>query len=268
MARKRPADEIKVYGLNAAKALLSKRLADARRLYLDAARVPAFRSELQELARKKIAYHVCDEAELEKVSGARHHEGVCVFARAPARPRWREAIERAPPRAVLLGLERVDNPHNLGTILRSAAQFGVELVLTEGESGRLSPATYRTAEGGAEALQLVALPSLVDAAEIAAAEGFAVWGLAGEASPNLFEQRHEGRRLILLGNEAEGLSPELRGACTQLLSIPGTGAVESLNVAAATAIALAECWRQDHRPAQSPRRSGPRRSSPRRRRSG
>lgn len=133
------------------------------------------------------------------------------------------------------------NPHNLGAILRSAAHFGVSaLLLPRHSSLALSGAAARVAEGGAEAVPLVRLGQ--DDAAIAQlhAAGFRLAATLVRGGDDLFRAALPPRLVYVLGAEGEGMSPALAAACDLRLSIPGTGAVESLNVAAATAVLLAQ----------------------------
>jgi len=142
-----------------------------------------------------------------------------------------------------LWLDGVGNPHNFGAILRSAAHFGAAGILLPAESTlSLSGAAARVAEGGAEAVPLVRLPALPQALSQLRDAGFALAATLVEGGQDLFAAPLPARMVYVMGAEGEGMDRSLVQHCDLRLSIPGTGAVESLNVAAATAVFLAG-WR-------------------------
>jgi TrmH RNA methyltransferase len=142
-----------------------------------------------------------------------------------------------------LWLDGVGNPHNLGAILRAAAHFGVAAVLLPKASTlALSGAAARVAEGGAEALPFVRMGREDNAMAQLRGAGFALAATVVRGGADLFATALPQRLVYVLGAEGEGMDAGLAAACDLRLSIPGSGAVESLNVAAATAVLLAQ-WR-------------------------
>ncbi len=140
-----------------------------------------------------------------------------------------------------LWLDGVGNPHNFGAILRSAAHFGVAgLLLPPGSTLALSGAAARVAEGGAESVPLVRLPELPEAMAQLRAAGLSLAATLVEGGDDLFATTLPSRLVYVMGAEGEGMDRELAQDCDHQVSIPGTGAVESLNVASATAVLLAQ----------------------------
>ncbi|MDH5823879.1 TrmH family RNA methyltransferase [Luteimonas sp. RD2P54] len=237
-------NELRLYGINAVRAVFARRPQAIRKLYLAEARIPALQPLLKWCVENRIGYRVVGEDELARLAGSAHHEGV-VAEVLRAEPLALEPWLRALPAgaACALWLDGVGNPHNLGAILRSAAHFGVAAVLLPQRSGlALSGAAARVAEGAAEAVPLVRAGD--DAAALAALRG-AGFGLAAtvvRAGDDLFAAPLPPRLVYVLGAEGAGMDSALAAACDLRLSIPGTGAVESLNVAAAAAVLLA-AWR-------------------------
>lgn len=197
---------------------------------------------LKYCADHRMPYRVVGDEELEKVSGARHHEGICVVTR-PTKPTDLEAVLAAPGPGLVLATDGVGNPHNIGTLLRTAAHFGARAVLVGGNLRRLSSAAYRTAEGAAESVGIVFAQDLGPLLEQCKSKGYTVCATSSHRGRDLFEQALPERTCILLGAERHGLSDALSSAADQHLRIPGTTAVESLNVASSAAIFLAEHWR-------------------------
>ncbi|MCE7033321.1 rRNA methyltransferase [Lysobacter sp. GX 14042] len=233
--------ELRLHGLNAVRAVFARRPADIRKLYLAEARIPDLQPLLKWCVANRVGYRVVAEDDLRKLAASAHHEGVVadVLRREPAPlAGWLEGLADGP--ACLLWLDGVGNPHNLGAILRSAAHFGIGAVLLPAGSGlALSGAAARVAEGGAEALPLVRLPGEEDAMALLRGAGFSLAATVVEGGVDLFTATLPPRLVYVLGAEGEGMDRDLATRCDLQLSIPGTGAVESLNVAAATAVLLA-----------------------------
>ena len=152
---------------------------------------------------------------------------------------WLAGLPEGP--CCALWLDGVGNPHNLGAILRSSAHFGVAgLLLPEGSTLSLSGAAARVAEGGAEAVPLVGMGPPDEAIAALRAAGFALAATVVREGDDLFATGLPPRLVYVLGAEGEGMGEALAHDCDLRLSIPGTGKVESLNVAAAAAVLLAQ----------------------------
>src|SRR6202522_1205963 len=158
----------------------------------------------------------------------------------------REWRRRTEGRLALL-LASVGQPFNVGSIIRTAAAFGVESVWLCGNTPDLSlPAVGKTALGTERFLSVYRTPAPVDAAKEAAEDGYRVIAveLASGATP-LFETPLDGPVCLAIGNEDHGCSPALLSAVHGVAYIPQVGRVGSLNVAVAAAIALAEARRRE-----------------------
>lgn len=257
-------DEIRVFGLRAAQAIAAERPGDIVRMYLTEERLRDFRTVLERLARDRKAYHVVGSDELDRVAGSLHHEGVCVLAKP--RPEQSLAALTAelagqPGPVVVVVLDRVENPNNLGAILRVGAHFGVRAVVYTTPDGApvRSSAILRTAEGAAERVDLVFANALWDALEALGEAGLSVVGTSGRAEETLWSAALPARMALVLGSEGEGIDPGTLEQLPTVVQIPGTGAVESLNVSCAASVILAERWRTrsapaGHHPPRSPRR--------------
>ena len=236
------ARELRLYGMNAVQALFAARPDALRKLYLSEARVPQLKTMLKWCAANRIGYRVVAEDDLRKLAASSHHEGVVAdIVRTPplAFDAWLAGLPDGP--ACALWLDGVGNPHNLGAILRSAAHFGVGAVLLPKHSTlALSGAAARVAEGGADAVPFVRLGREDNSIAQLHGAGFALAATVVRGGSDLFKAALPQRLVYVLGAEAEGMSPDLAKACDLRLSIPGTGVVDSLNVASATAVLLAQ----------------------------
>ncbi|MBC7172064.1 MAG: rRNA methyltransferase, partial [Polyangiaceae bacterium] len=231
--------------------VIDRRPEDVLRFFLVEGRLDSMRSELRVLAERRVPYRVVSREELDRIAGGLHHEGVCVIARELL-PMGIAELERRVQASsgplCLLYLDAVRNPHNLGAILRSAAHFGARAVLGPAEeTPELGPAAARIAEGGAEHVSIVRLRDPERELARLGSLGMALVGTDSEAKSSLFDVKLPPRSILLLGAEREGLGSALRNRCDLVVRIPGTGSVQSLNVAAASAVMLAEHLRQNPR---------------------
>lgn len=244
--RERRVAELRLYGLNAVRAVFAKRPHAIRKLYLAEARIPQLQPLLKWCVANRVGYRVVEEGDLQKLAASAHHEGVVAdVLREESAPlsAWLRALPDGPQ--CLLWLDGVGNPHNLGAILRSAAHFGIAALLLPKQSTlALSGAAARVAEGGAEAVPFVRLGREDNAIAQLHGAGFQLAATVVRGGSDLFKASLPRRLVYVLGAEGEGMSPQLAAACDLRLSIPGTGAVESLNVASATAVLLAN-WASD-----------------------
>lgn len=240
--------EVKYYGLHACLAVWRERPHDVIRIYLTEERIAPCAPMLKWAAQQRKAYHVVTAEDLERLTESVHHQGICMLAlerpalglpELVAETRRRRAVDR------LVYLDGVENPHNLGAIVRSCAHFGFRYLL--GEAGRLprfSPSACRVAEGGTEFVHPVHLQD--PGCDISALReaGFALVGTSVREGTPLYRYRFPPRVMLVLGGETSGMSQELHKNADEVLSIPGTGAVESLNVSVAFALLAGELYRQ------------------------
>jgi TrmH RNA methyltransferase len=241
MGSPRARDEVKIHGRHACRALFERRPHMIVRVYLTAELTKPFGDLLSACAAHRLPYKVVTPEEMEKLTESRHHEGICIVAMPrPARPL--PELLRPPGPAVLVALAEVGNPHNLGAILRIAAHFGARGAIVAGPG--VSPAAYRTSQGGAEAVEVVGVADLAAALDACRKSGFVVCASSSHEGRDLYAEKLPARAVVLLGSEGEGVPRPLLQKADLILRIPGTGAVESLNVAAAASVILGELWRQ------------------------
>ncbi len=237
----RPSESL-VYGVQAALAVARHRPDAIHRVLYVEARRRDVGPLLKAAAARKRPYREVPPDELERVAKSVHHEGVVVVADPLPLLPLEALIERARgPEGLLVALDGIGNPHNLGAILRSAAYFGAQGVIfpKEPRQASLSAAAVRVAQGGAEVLACVGVEELSTALGELGAAGFRVVGAEPEAKRGAFDQPLPRPLCLVFGNEAEGLSPAVRLACKERVRIPGTGAVQSLNVSVAAGVLLA-----------------------------
>lgn len=198
-----------------------------------------------------IACHEASPLELERLAHSSHHEGVCVTAEPR---RWASPNELADllvrTRGAAIALDRVRNPYNVGAILRSAAFFGLEAALLGAPAPHpaLAPDAVRVAEGGAEHLMLSRTTDLATTLARLRARGVhVVGGESDGTTASVFDYAFPRPLVLVVGNEREGVGPTVRAQCDELITIPGTGAVGSLNVSIAASVLVAELARSRSR---------------------
>ena len=246
--RHRAGDEEMIHGLRACEALFARRPGDIVRAYVAEGRRRHFAALLERCARDRKGFQVVADDNLQRLTGSIHHEGVAILAKAPRR--WNladllRAVEAGTLAGALVYLDGVQNPHNLGSILRTAAHFGAGAVV--GRAGELpptSPAAIRVAEGAAEFVPVCDLADPVADLRRLKAAGFALVGTSSHAGEPIFACPFGPKVVFVLGSEGEGVSRAIDALADAHARIPGTGAVESLNVSVACGIVLAEAWRR------------------------
>ena len=243
--------EEKFHGVRACEALFARRPQDIVRVHVTANRRRQFAKLLEYCAQERKGFQVVEPENLERLTGSIHHEGIAILARQLRR--WdlsdllRE-IDAGRLTGPLLHLDGVQNPHNLGSILRTAAHFGVAAILgASGSLPPLSPAAVRVAEGAAEIVPVCDLADPVaDLARLKKA-GFRIATTSSHRGESIHSAPLAGRLVLVLGSEGEGISKPIDALADVRLKIPGTGAVESLNVSVACGIVLGEIWRREKR---------------------
>ncbi len=208
--------------------------------------------ELEYLARKAgVRTAFVPREALARLAGGVPHQGV-VARLAPAKstgPRsfeaWLEGLDMDGEPIVLL-LDQVTDPHNLGACIRTAGAAGLAGVVIpkDRSADPASPVVAKAACGALSRLPVLQVTNLARAIEALKARGFWVVGLAGEAEASLFDADLEGALAVVMGSEGKGIRRLVRERCDQLLRIPMPGGVESLNVSVATGVVLFECVRR------------------------
>ena len=244
-----------VYGVKAALALLEHRPQDVRRIYHASALRGLLAPHLAWAASRHLPYRELDGDALAKVADGTHHEGLVVVAEALRYRALTPELARAGgPAALWLAMDRVENPHNLGALLRTAAFFGLSGVLAGGAAAgdKVNAAVLRVSEGGAELVPLFGAPDLPAALRTLREGRCRVLGLETDGALPLAAAIADGLTsgplALVLGQERDGLSTLARSACDALCVLEGGGPLPSLNVSVAAAVALTQVLHGRARP--------------------
>lgn len=178
-----------------------------------------------------------DAAELERLCGSPEHQGVC--ADAGAYPYSDADDLLAADDALVVGLDEVQDPHNLGAVCRVAESAGAAgVVIPERRSVEVTAAVCKASAGAVEHLPVARIRNLADWLGHAKDTGAWVYGAAAGAETPYDRPDYSGRVVLVLGSEGRGLRPRVENACDTLIALPQRGTVQSLNVATAAAALL------------------------------
>lgn len=198
------------------------------------------------------------KSELDLLAPELRHQGV--LALMPAQLFTGEDALDIPPTgdALILVLDSVQDPHNLGACLRTAEAAGAQaVIIPKDRAASLTAVARSAAAGAAERVPVITVTNLARSLQRLKDLGYWITGLAGEADESLFDSDLSGPRVLVLGAEGEGMRRLTREQCHQLVRIPMQGKAESLNVSVAAAVCLYEAFRQR---IPAPHKSGPRKN--------
>jgi 23S rRNA (guanosine2251-2'-O)-methyltransferase len=239
----------RVFGLHAVRSLLERSPARVSLLLALESRADARMQAILELAEKaNVPVRRVARTELdERVPGVSHQGVVAEMAVAAALsenelPQFLDGLGKPP---LLLILDGVQDPHNLGACLRSADAAGVDaVILPKDRSAPLNATARKVACGAAETVPVVRVTNLARTLRAIRDAGVWLYGAAGEAQQALYDVDLSGPAALVLGGEGKGLRRLTREHCDTLMAIPLAGSVSSLNVSVATGICLFEARRQ------------------------
>lgn len=195
--------------------------------------------EVAESTRQKI--QVKPVGVLDKLGNG--HQGVAVRVSEGPSLDW-ENLNKA-ERAVVLLADGLQDPHNLGAILRTAWLLNVQAIfITENRSASMTPSVMKVASGGAEHVPVVVDGNLLEVAKSLKDMGFWLYGLAGESANTLWQIEFPEKVALVVGNEESGIRTPLARLCDELVCIPQVAAGASFNASVAAAIALSNVARQ------------------------
>lgn len=235
------AEMLRVAGLRAVEALFERDPDRVERLFFLPGQQAAAAPFAARLARLRKPYRAVEPEELARIAGSAMHGGIVAVARPrpiavfdPA-----DAARWARHEGLIVVLDGVSNPHNLGAIARTAAFFGVKRLLLSEHPAQASPsdAAYRVAEGGLDRLELVRVRLPAALAPLGRSFRTVATALDARAVP-IGDVPRDMPVALVLGNEERGVPATTLAACAHVARIPGGGGVQSLNVAAAAAIAI------------------------------
>jgi 23S rRNA (guanosine2251-2'-O)-methyltransferase len=192
-----------------------------------------------------------ERIQLDRASGSERHQGIIALAASSAAVELEDLLADAGASQLLVLLDGVEDPHNLGAIVRTALAAGAAgIVIPERRAAGLTDTVARVSAGALAHLPVARVKNLARAMEQLKEANFWVIGLDEHAEKSYTEVDYKGRIAIVMGNEGAGLHELVRKRCDFVVSIPTSGPVGSLNVSVAAGIVLFEAVRQRKNAAQ------------------
>ncbi|MDX1490328.1 MAG: 23S rRNA (guanosine(2251)-2'-O)-methyltransferase RlmB [Pseudohongiellaceae bacterium] len=242
-----------VYGIHTVGELLLRHPQDVLELYIQQGREDKRINEVKRLADEAgVAYRVVDRRELDKRTKGQQgavHQGVLALCKMGGQILDEKALDALldglTEPALILVLDEVTDPHNLGACLRTADAAGVDVVIVpKDRSAPLNMTARKVACGAANTMPFAQVTNLSRTLQSLKQRGIWLAGAAGEASQSVYEMDFSPSMAVIMGSEGKGLRRLTREHCDFLLSIPMAGALSSLNVSVATGVCLFEVVRQ------------------------
>jgi 23S rRNA (guanosine2251-2'-O)-methyltransferase len=238
-----------IVGINPVEGALSNDAERVREVLVEQgqrnARVQALAEQAKAL---KIPVHHRPREQLDKLAGEARHQGVVALYEPPPMAHEGDLVklmERDGASTLVLVLDGVTDPHNLGACLRSAAAAGVTAVIVPKDRAvGLTPVVRRASAGGADRVPLIAVTNLARTLRELKDAGVWITGLAGDTDTSIYGVDFKGPVALVLGSEGEGMRRLTRELCDFVAKIPMPGTMESLNVSVATGVVLFEALRQ------------------------
>jgi 23S rRNA (guanosine2251-2'-O)-methyltransferase len=242
-----------ITGLRSVEQLLSRDGSNIVKLFVEyRAANPRVTAVVDQATAKGIDVQSANRARLQQMSGEARHQGVVAEIR---RERMlddaglRSLVENkltgeGGGRVLLLILDGIQDPHNLGACLRSADACGVDaVIIPRDRTVKVNATVRKVAAGGAESVPVIEVTNLVRSLKELQQAGVWIYGTSGEASDSLYDHDYRGPIALVMGAEGSGLRRLTMESCDHLVKLPMRGQVESLNVSVATGICLYEILR-------------------------
>jgi 23S rRNA (guanosine2251-2'-O)-methyltransferase len=244
---RRVADGRIVYGFHAVISRLRQHAASVQEIYVDATRQDARAQDLTKLAGDHaVRIMTVDTQRLDGLTGHARHQGVAARVVAThLKHDLYEVLDGISGAALLLVLDGVQDPHNLGACLRVADAFGVHAVIAPKDRAvGITPVVSKVASGAAETVPYITVTNLARTLRELKDAGIWIVGADEKGATDIYESKLKGALAWVFGAEGEGMRRLTREHCDELVRIPLSGTVESLNISVASGICMGETIRQ------------------------
>jgi len=237
-----------IYGLNPViEALRGTR--KAFELFVVGAGADKRLEKLLKLAKEKgVPVRNREKADISRICGTEHHQGVALRVEEFSFTELDDILDHcraSEGKGLLLVLDGVQDPHNLGAIIRSAACAGAHgVIIPKDRAAGITPTVEKSSAGAVETVAVAQVVNVAQTLEDLKKDGFWIFGASDSAPDVLFRQDFTGAVVLVIGSEGEGIRPLVRKRCDALFSIPMQGGVSSLNASVAAGVALFEVVRQ------------------------
>ena len=240
---------IYIYGFHSIESQLNSNPEYILKLFIQSGRNDARMSKMTSLLNNlKINFLKIDKNKLERLAKGEPHQGIIAEVLLPSLPGQDALIDfitNHTSNPLILILDSIQDPRNLGACLRSANAAGVDcIVINKDGSAPINSVVYKTSAGAINQLKIFQVTNLVRVIKALQSKELWVVGLDGSAKTSIYDVNLSDPLVIVMGTEGKGLRQLIKKTCDYLAIIPMTGNVESLNVSVATGIALFEGRRQ------------------------
>jgi 23S rRNA (guanosine2251-2'-O)-methyltransferase len=236
-----------IYGIHAAHSVLKHHADTVNTVFFDAKRQDHRLQQVLQLAQSnQIACIACNKDELNKKASNEQHQGIVIEAQEKTQHlSLEELLDNLEEPPLLLILDGITDPHNLGACLRTADAAGVHAVIyPKDKSVGINATVRKVACGAADVVPVFPVTNLARCLEQLQQRGIWIIGTAGEAEQTLYQHTLSGPLALVMGAEGKGMRRLTREHCDYLAKLPMAGSVSSLNVSVATGICLFEIVRQ------------------------
>jgi 23S rRNA (guanosine2251-2'-O)-methyltransferase len=207
-----------------------------------------FEKLLKLAAEKGVPVRQREKQDIARLCGTDHHQGVALKVEpfpyaelADILDRWRSSGDTG----LLLVLDGIQDPHNLGALIRTAACAGAHgVVIPKDRAAGITPAVEKASAGAIETIPVARVANIAQTLEELKRDGFWIYGAHGATSASVYGQDFTGHLAIVIGGEGEGIRPLVQKKCDLLVAIPLEGGVNSLNASVAGGVILFEVVRQ------------------------
>ena len=240
---------IYIYGFHSIEAQLNSNPEYILKLFIHSGRNDGRMSKMTSLlSNLNINFLKIEKNELDRLAKGEPHQGIIAEILLPSLPGQEALIDfitNLPSNPLILMLDSIQDPRNLGACLRSANAAGVDCVVVNKDgSAPINAVVHKTSAGAINQLKIFQVTNLVRTIKSLQAQELWVIGLDGDVTTSIYDINLSGPTVIVMGTEGKGLRLLIKKTCDQLVTIPMIGNVESLNVSVATGIALFEGRRQ------------------------
>jgi 23S rRNA (guanosine2251-2'-O)-methyltransferase len=194
----------------------------------------------------KIKIEFVDKKQLDRMTKNANHQGAVAEIESRGYSNFDDVLIslESKPDALIIMLDRITDPHNLGAIIRSAHLLGADaVIISKRESAGITNTVAKTSAGAVEYIPIIQVVNLANTVDILEKKGFWILG-ADAGGKSCFDQRMRGKIVLIMGSEGEGMKRLLKDKCDLIISIPLSGKIDSLNVSCAASILIYEILRQ------------------------
>ena len=239
-----------IYGINPVMEALKATDLSIKELLISSKRSGEAIDDIKDLAKEcGVKVRLLSKDELENMAGTRNHQGVVIVCKEGFPYRHIEELlsiwKKSDARAFFLILDSIEDPQNMGTLIRSASAAGVQgVIIPKDRSAEITPAVEKASAGATIKTPIAKVTNISNAIRLLKEAGVWVVGIEAEGKTNIYSAPFDGELAIVVGSEGAGIRRLVKRECDLLASIPMRGELNSLNAAQAGTVALFEAVRQ------------------------